>query len=82
MKKYKVEFQTGTSRYGTETVDYMLVSVPAEGMEDIGLEAELYAEESIVPGNEDANYEALKAEILHLAEEANIVPECLEFPHG
>lgn len=81
MKKYRVDYQAGTSRYGNKGVDYMLVSVPAPGMEDIGLEAELYAEEDIVPGNEDANYEALKAEILRLAEEANIDPECLEFFH-
>lgn len=81
MKKYRVDYQTGTSRYSSNSVDYMLVSVPAEGMEDIGLEAELYAEEAIVPGNDDANYEALKAEILRLAEEANVDPECLEFSH-
>ena len=82
MKNYKVTFGTGTSRCGDGTVDYMLVSVPAEGMEDIGLEAELYAEENVVPGNGNANYDALKAEILRLADEAEIPHECLEFPHG
>ena len=79
MKKYKVTFGSGTSRYDDGTVDYMLVNVPAEGMEDIGLEAELYAEEKTVPGNENANYEALKAEILRLADEAEIPHERLEF---
>lgn len=82
MKKYDVTFGTGTSRYGDGTVDYMLVSVPAEGMEDIGLEAELYAEEKPVPGDRTANFNALKAEILKMADEANIPHECLEFHRG
>lgn len=82
MKNYKVTFGTGTSRCGDGTVDYMLVSVPAEGMEDIGLEAELYAEETPVPGDKYANFDALKAEILKLADEADIPHECLEFSHG
>ena len=82
MKKYDVTFGTGTSRYGDGSVDYMLVSVPAEGMEDIGLEAELYAEETPVPGDKYANFDALKAEILKLADDADIPHECLEFHRG
>ena len=79
MEKYRVDYQAGTSRYGNKGVDYMLVSVPAPGMEDIGLSVELYAEENSVPGDEDANYEALKAEILEMADENDIPHECLEF---
>lgn len=79
MKQYKVDYQAGTSRYGNKGVDYMLVKVPVKSPDGDDFEVELYAEEIPDPNDETATYDALKAEILRMADEAEIEPEKLKF---
>ena len=70
--KAKVVFEGGESRYNPEkAADYMLVKL-TDG-------TELYAEAEPVEGDEWANFDTLKAEILKQAAEAGISPDRLYF---
>jgi hypothetical protein len=70
MKKVKVEYKGGQSRYGNDAVDYMLAVV-----DDI----ELYAELPPVDGDETGTYDDLKAEIITQAKNHGIDVNRLEF---
>lgn len=74
MKKYKVDYQGGEGRYTNEAVDWMMVTIETDD-EPI----ELYAEREMVEGDETANYDDLKADILCQAEENGIDKNSLVF---
>lgn len=74
MKKYKVTYQGGEGRYTNEAVDWMMVTIETDD-EPI----ELYAEREMVEGDETANYDDLKADILRQAEENGIDKNSLVF---
>lgn len=68
--KYRVQYESGTSRYGREPVHYML-DMPS---------ATFYAE-CVVPdgASEDYGYHALKAEILRQAAAGGVPAEEISF---
>lgn len=74
MKKYKVTYQGGEGRYTNEAVDWMMVTIETDD-EPI----ELYAEREMIEGDETANYDDLKADILRQAEENGIDKNSLVF---
>lgn len=74
MKKYKVTYQGGEGRYTNEAVDWMMVAIETDD-EPI----ELYAEREMIEGDETANYDDLKADILRQAEENGIDKDSLIF---
>lgn len=80
-RKYDVEFSGGQSRYGTGAVNYMLVDcIPTNGASECDANvqyASLYAE--VPAGDDDEDYDTLKAEIIDQAKEKNIPVEQLHF---
>jgi hypothetical protein len=95
LPKFCVEYEGGQSRYGTDSVDYMLVAVPVIDEEGCYEEVELYAEyeydESEYVYDERgelqliddiASYEPLKAEIIRQAGECGFPVEHLAFVYN
>ena len=75
MKKIKVDYQGGESRVKPGmAVDYMLAVAKVDGKD-----VELYAELDAVEGDEDANFDALKADIMELAQEMGLTSEDFSF---
>lgn len=74
MKKYKVTYQGGEGRYTNEAVDWMMVTIETDDEQ-----IELYAEREMIEGDETANYDDLKADILRQAEENGIDKNSLVF---
>jgi len=72
MKKIKVDYSGGSSRYSNKPIDYMLAKV-----DDIGIE--LYAEATPIEGDETGTYRELKNEILWQAKKYNIDFQKLAF---
>ena len=77
MKKIKVSYTGGESRYGKNACDFMAAKVPSSDGDVI----ELYAERD--PGDyadeETATYTDLKADILAQAREKGVNPSILHF---
>lgn len=75
MTSIKVNYRGGESRLQAGVaVDYMLAVTEVDGEQ-----VELYAEAEAIDGDEDANFDGLKAEILRQAIEAGVDADQLRF---
>lgn len=70
MKKYRVNYEAGESRYGSHLVDYMMVIDPVDDSDDLEWEAaHLYAEVEVEDDDlDDEGNETSDADDRHYAE--------------